>query len=247
MSGSNKWSNIKRRKGAQDARRARLFSQISRELMTAVREGCGDIDPSRNLRLRLAIQAAKQGNMPGDRIERAIRRAAGLDGAPTESRTFEGYSSDGVGLIIETEADNRNRVVGFVRSTLQRHGGSLGQDGCLRFAFAQRGELRVPLAEEDADAVLLELIDAGVEDGRWVAGELVLLSSAEAFAAVRDAVRSAELLTTSAGLVWRARVRQPLSPGRWPSLERLVEALLESEDVVQVTHNAQKSCHQVPT
>ena len=241
MSGHGKWANIKRRKGAQDALRSRVFSRLSRELAVAVQEG-GSADPMMNPRLRLAIQSARAQNMPSSRIAHAIQRALGRDSEALLQRTFEGYSADGIGILVEAATDSINRTVGHVRAAFHRHGGSLGQDGCLQFAFQQVGHFAVEASPAAADDLLLALIDAGLEDG-WheeAEGELHLICPAEAFGAVRTALVALSYAPVLAELEPAVQVFQPLPEARWGALEALVEALSDSEDVLRVSHNAQQ-------
>ena len=239
MSGHNKWSTIKHRKGAQDARRAQRFSQLSRELMVAVR--AGGPEEAQNPRLRTAMQRARGQNMPNAKIKHAIQRALGLHGEASRSLLFAGYSVDGVGILVAAETDSRNRTVSFVRSVFRRHGGSLGQDGCLQFAFTQEGRFTIDRQGEDADDLLLSLIELGIEDG-WSEGDALVVSvSAASYGAVRDALRERGLAVSSSALVYRPCVQHPLAASRWPALASLLAALRESDDVCHTYHNAKKT------
>lgn len=222
MSGHSKWSTIKHRKGAQDARRAQRFSQLSRELMVAVR--AGSPEEAQNPRLRTAIQ-----------------RALGLHGEASRSLLFAGYSVDGVGILVAAETDSRNRTVSFVGSVFRRHGGSLGQDGCLQFAFTQEGRFTIDRQGEDADDLLLSLIELGIEDG-WSEGDALVVSvSAASYGAVLDALRERGLAVSSSALVYRPCVQHPLAASRWPALASLLAALREIDDVCHTHHNANKT------
>lgn len=233
MSGHSKWANIKRRKGAQDARRARTFSRLSRELAVAVQHG--GADPSANPRLRLAIQSARGQNMPGDNIQRAIDRASGADAGALTERTFACYSPDGVGLLVDTASDNNNRTVGQVRSVVTRHGGSLGQDGSLQHLFSRQG--RIVLADAPTDEVLLALIEAGVTEERG----LELRCEAADFSAVSEALEAHRIACEEAALVWAPAAPQRLDAAGWARLMRLVEALDALDDVQSVTHSARRA------
>lgn len=238
MAGHSKWANIKRRKGAQDARRSRLFSRLSRELAVAVQHG--GADPSTNPRLRLAIQNARGQNMPNDNIQRAIDRASGADSAALQERTFSCYSADGVGLLVETTSDNNNRTVGQVRSTVSRHGGSLGQDGSLQHLFTQQGCFTLSPIPADPDAVLLELIEAGMTEDRIRDGALEVRCAAESFGTVAQSLDALGLAASQAVLVWVPTVCQLVDATGWSRLERLAEALEALDDVQSVTHNARR-------
>jgi len=230
MSGSSKWSNIKRRKGAQDARRSQLFSRLSRELVTAARDGGSD--PASNARLRLAIRTARSHNMPRERIERALDTSRA---ASTIARTFEAYSAQGIALIIETETDNLNRTVGQVRSTLRRQGGSLETSGSLKAIFRTEG--RVVLSAAPGDDLLLDLIDAGVTEEQG----LTLCCPPEALGAVCAALEAAGVVPVSAGRVRAVQIPRVVSAEAHASLGRLRGALEALDDVVQVVDNAAAS------
>ncbi|MCB9640509.1 MAG: YebC/PmpR family DNA-binding transcriptional regulator, partial [Myxococcales bacterium] len=162
MAGHSKWANIKRRKGAQDAKRGKVFTKIIKEISVAAKMGGGDADA--NPRLRAAVLAAKAENMPKDNIERAIKKATGADAADYIEQTFEGYGPGGVAVFVEVATDNHNRTVSSVRSYFNKSGGSLGKDGCLQFIFEQKGVFSFPKGDLDEEELMLELIDAGAED-----------------------------------------------------------------------------------
>jgi len=163
MSGHSKWSTIKRKKGAADAKRGKLFTKLIKEISIAAREGGGD--PDANPRLRLAIANAKGNNMPKDNIERAIKKATGSDADQYHETTYEGYASHGVAVFVECLTDNTNRTVSSVRSAFTKHGGSLGTNGSLEFIFDRKGVFSIELSENvDEEEFTLEMIDAGAED-----------------------------------------------------------------------------------
>ncbi|MBN2481965.1 MAG: YebC/PmpR family DNA-binding transcriptional regulator, partial [Bacteroidales bacterium] len=161
MSGHNKWSTIKRKKGAQDAKRGKLFSRIVKEIQMAVKEG-GAV-PENNPRLRLAIQNAKGANMPKDNVERAISKASN-EGDSLQEVTFEGYAPHGIAVFIECFTDNHQRTVSNIRAIFNKRGGSLGTNGSLSFLFERKGVFTVPKGNFDPEAFELEIIDAGAED-----------------------------------------------------------------------------------
>jgi YebC/PmpR family DNA-binding regulatory protein len=163
MSGHSKWAQIKRQKGVADARRGQVFTKLTREIMLAARTGGPSIES--NYQLRLVVQKARDSNMPSENIERAIKRAAGGgEGANLVEILFEGYGPSGVAVLIEALTDNRNRTVQEIRSTLTRHGGSLGETGCVAWLFDTRGVITVDASEGGADDVALMAIDAGADD-----------------------------------------------------------------------------------
>ncbi|MCK5471335.1 MAG: YebC/PmpR family DNA-binding transcriptional regulator, partial [Cyclobacteriaceae bacterium] len=163
MSGHSKWSTIKRKKGAADARRGKLFTKLIKEISIAAREGGGD--PDGNPRLRLAVANAKGNNMPKDNIGRAIKKATGSDAEQYHETTYEGYATHGVAVFVECLTDNSNRTVSSVRSAFTKHGGSLGTNGSLEFIFDRKGVFSIKMTEDmDEDEFSLEMIDAGAED-----------------------------------------------------------------------------------
>ncbi len=164
MSGHNKWSTIKHKKAREDAKRGKIFTKIIREITVAAREGGGD--PESNPRLRAAIQAAKSANMPADNIKRAIQRGTGeLPGVSYEDVTYEGYGPGGVAVLLEVLTDNRNRTTAEVRHLFAKHGGNLGENGCVSWIFTRKGVVLVPRGEGvDEDALMETALEAGAED-----------------------------------------------------------------------------------
>jgi len=162
MSGHNKWSTIKRKKGAADAKRGKIFTKIIKEIMIAAKEGGGD--PELNPRLRLAVQNAKGANMPKDNIERAIKKATGSDATSYIEASFEGYGPCGVAVFLECLTDNNNRTVSSVRAAFNRHGGNLGTNGSLSFLFDRKGIFTLNNEGLNIEELELELIDAGAEE-----------------------------------------------------------------------------------
>jgi len=163
MSGHSKWANIKRQKGAADAKRGQLFTKLAREIIVAARQGGASLDT--NFQLRLAVQKARDNNMPSDNIERAIKRGSGeTDAAALAEVQFEGYGPSGIAVLVEALTDNRNRTVQDVRRLFTRHGGNLGETGCVSWLFETRGVITVESNTSDAEGVALQAIDAGAED-----------------------------------------------------------------------------------
>ncbi|HLZ61925.1 MAG TPA: YebC/PmpR family DNA-binding transcriptional regulator [Ktedonosporobacter sp.] len=164
MSGHSKWAQIRRSKGVNDARRGQLFTRLGREIVVAVREGGGG-DTNANFRLRMAVQRARDANMPLDNIERTIKRALGSDGGNNlEEITYEGYGPGGTAILVQTLTENRNRTVADVRSAFKHNGGSLGENGCVDWLFENKGVIEVELKGHDADELSLEAIDLGADD-----------------------------------------------------------------------------------
>jgi len=163
MSGHSKWANIKRQKGVADAKRGQVFTKLAREIIVAVRQGGTNLDS--NFQLRLSVQKARDNNMPSDNIERAIKRGSGETGAAVLTETkFEGYGPSGIAVLVEALTDNRNRTVQDVRRLFTRHGGNLGESGCVSWLFESRGVITVEGNTSDAEGIALRAIDAGAED-----------------------------------------------------------------------------------
>jgi YebC/PmpR family DNA-binding regulatory protein len=164
MSGHSKWAQIRRSKGVNDARRGQLFTRLGRELVVAVREG-GSGDPNANFRLRMAVQRARDANMPMDNIERTIKRAvSGSEGSNLEEIAYEGYGPGGTAIVVQTLTDNRNRTVAEVRNAFNRNGGNMGENGCVDWLFEAKGVIEVELQGHDPDELSLEILDLGADD-----------------------------------------------------------------------------------
>ncbi len=163
MSGHSKWSSIKHKKGAADAKRGKIFTKLVKEIIVAAKEGGGDIEM--NPRLRLAVSTAKGSNMPNSNIERAIKRGTGeLDGVSYENFTYEGYGHNGVAIIVETLTDNKQRTVADVRHIFSKYGGNLAENGSVSYMFDQKGLIMIPKNDLDEDEVMMASLDAGAED-----------------------------------------------------------------------------------
>ncbi|HLX55481.1 MAG TPA: YebC/PmpR family DNA-binding transcriptional regulator [Ktedonobacteraceae bacterium] len=164
MSGHSKWAQIRRSKGVNDARRGQLFTRLGREIVVAVREGGGG-DTNTNFRLRMAVQRARDANMPMDNIERTIKRAmGGGEGSQLEEITYEGYGPGGTAMLVQTLTENRNRTVAEVRNAFNRNGGNMGENGCVDWLFEAKGVVEVELKGHDPDELSLEAIDMGADD-----------------------------------------------------------------------------------
>ena len=187
MSGHNKWSTIKHKKGRVDAKRGKLFTKIIREITVAAREGGGD--PDGNPRLRAAVTAAKAANMPADNIKRAINRGTGeLDGVAYEEVSFEGYGPGGTAILVQALTDNRNRTLAEVRNTFTRGGASLGEAGCVSWLFESKGLLTVEADDVDAEELALSAIDAGADDVKIEGSSVEIYTKPEDLETVRKAL-----------------------------------------------------------
>jgi YebC/PmpR family DNA-binding regulatory protein len=191
MSGHSKWAQIKRQKGVADARRGQLFTKLAREIIVAVRQGGANLDG--NFQLRLAVQKARDNNMPSDNIERAIKRGSGETGASalTEVR-FEGYGPSGIAVLVDALTDNRNRTVQDVRRLFTRHGGNLGESGCVSWLFESRGVITVESNAADAEGVVLQAIDAGAEDVKAENGYVEIYTQPQDLEKVRKVIEEKE-------------------------------------------------------
>jgi YebC/PmpR family DNA-binding regulatory protein len=236
MSGHSKWSTIKRKKGAEDAKRGKIFTKIGRELAVAAREG--GPDPEVNFKLRLVIDKAKQANMPKDNIERSIRRGAGLEkGEDLAQVVYEGYGPGGTALIVRALTDNRNRAVADIRRAFSRHGGNLGENGCVAWMFEQKGYVTIPLNGHDPDELFMLAVDAGAED--VVIGEdtVEILAEVEDFQSVQESLSEANIEMEVAELSMIPQTKVDLPPGQGIKVMGLVDALDELDDVEKVYTN----------
>ncbi len=236
MSGHSKWATIKHKKAATDAKRGRIFTKIIREISIAARVGGGD--PDTNPRLRTAILAAKNENMPSDNIERAIARGAGtLEGEQYEEVNFEGYGPGGVGMIIQVVTTNRNRVVSEIRHLMSKHGGNMAESGAVGWMFQRKGDIVVAKEKANEDKMLSIVLDAGADDLRDEGESWEVLTSPETFAPVSDALTKAGVNPDSAEIGWVPQNYVKLAGPQAAQMLRLVEALEEHDDVQKVSAN----------
>lgn len=239
MAGHSKWANIKHRKGRQDAKKAKVFARIIKELTIAARDG-GD-DPTGNPALRLAIQKAKAANLAKDTLERAISKGAGGEGADLQEVTYEGYGPNGIAVFVECTTDNINRTVANVRAAFTKYNGTLGTNGSLSFLFDRKGVFVLSIGEKDEEELMLELIDGGAEDIESNEGFMTLYTSFEDFGKMQKKLEDLEIEPESAEL---QRI-----PNNYTSLEleeaqkvmRLIEALEDVDDSQAVYHNMEMS------
>lgn len=240
MSGHSKWAQIKRQKGVADVKRGQLFTKLGREITIAAREG--GPDPEGNPRLRLAMQRARDANMPADTIDRAVKRGAGgTDVAALEEIVYEGYAPGGAALLIEATTDNRNRAAAELRSTLTRAGGSLGESGCVAWNFEARGVIGVEASGKQGDDIALVAIDAGAEDVQVLDGVVEVYSSPVDLDRVRSALEQAGFNVTSSDLNMVPKTTIQMPPPDAASVLRLIERLEELEDVQNVYTNLEIS------
>ena len=236
MAGHSQFKNIMHRKGAQDAKRARQFAKLIREITVSARQGLPD--PVSNPRLRAALTAARQANMTRDTIDRAIRKATGAAGGDDYLEVrYEGYGPAGVALIVEALTDNRNRTASDVRSAFSKHGGALGETNSVSFLFNRMGVIRYPLSVASADDVLEAAIDAGAENAESDADAHEITCPTEDFFAVRDALEARFGAPESAKLDWRPATSVTLDEERAGSLLKLLDALEDNDDVQNVYAN----------
>ncbi len=235
MSGHNKWSTIKRKKGAADAKRSKIFARIIKEIAIAIREG-GNTDPETNPRLRLAIVNAKGVNMPKDNIERAISKAE-KDPSSFEAVTFEGYLPHGIAVVIECLTDNNNRTVSFIRSIFNKREGTLGTSGSLRFLFERKGVFTIPKKERDIDEFSLELIDAGADDVEIQDDVFIVTTALEKFGPMQKKLEEMKVEAENAELKFIPNELKQLDTALGAKILRIIDEFEEFDDVQAVYHN----------
>jgi YebC/PmpR family DNA-binding regulatory protein len=237
VSGHSKWAQIKRAKGANDQKRGQLFTKLGREITVAAR--AGGANPDGNARLRLAIDRAREANMPMDTIQRAIQRGVGAgEGAQLEEVAYEGYGPGGAALLIAATTDNRNRTVAEVRAALTRGGGSLGEAGSVAWNFDSRGVLLLePPRGQDPEELALVAIDAGASDFSVEGGELEVLTDPQQLDAVRRALEAAGGRVVNAEVLMVPKAQIELPPEQTSQVVRLVERLEDLDDVSRVYTN----------
>jgi YebC/PmpR family DNA-binding regulatory protein len=237
MSGHSKWHNIRLRKGKQDAVRSKLFTKIAREVIVAAKEGGGN--PDSNLRLKLAVQKARENSMPADNIKRAIQRGTGeVDGASYEETSWEGYGPAGVAVLVSCLTDNRNRTVAELRNIFSKCGGNLGESGCVAWMFEQMGLIQIPGDKADEDTVMMATMDAGAEDIRIEGDTIDVLCRPADLSQVRDAVAAAGIEYSSAEVTMLPKSTVKIEDSKEANqILRLLDALDDNDDVQQVYAN----------
>jgi len=237
MSGHSKWSTIKRKKGAEDAKRGKIFSRLTKEITVAARLGGGD--PAGNPRLRAAIAAAKMENMPKDNITRAIKKGTGESGGSDyEEVIYEGYGPEGVALMVESLTDNKNRTVADIRHLFTKFGGSLGEPGCVAWMFDKKGVIVFDQEGLDEDALLEAALECGAEDLQPTESQYEVLTDPASFVEVKEALEARGLTPAFAELQLRPQTTVPIGEeDRAQKVLRLVESLEDHDDVNNVFAN----------
>jgi YebC/PmpR family DNA-binding regulatory protein len=238
MSGHSKWSSIKHKKGAADAKRGQLFTKLTRALIVAARDGGGD--PTANLALQNAIEKARAASMPKDNIERAIARGAGTgaDSAAYEQISYEGYAPGGVAIYVDVLTDNRNRTAGEVRHLFARHDGNLAESGSVAWLFERKGVLLVDADSVDEEALTLAAADAGAEDVREEGSSYEVTCAAEDLHAVREALEAAGITVTDAQATMLPKTTIAIEDeSTAKKVLKLIDALEENDDVQDVYAN----------
>ncbi|MBO6516444.1 MAG: YebC/PmpR family DNA-binding transcriptional regulator [Bacteroidia bacterium] len=238
MAGHSKWANIKHRKAAQDAKRAKVWTRIIKEITIAARDGGGD--PESNPSLRLAIQNGKGANMPKDTIERAIKKGVGGEGANLEPVTYEGYGPNGIAIVVEAMTDNINRTVANVRSIFTKSGGSLGTNGSLSFIFEQKGIFtlsRQSIEGQDADEVEMHLIDGGAEDIESNDESVIVTTGFEDFGSMQKKLEEMGVEASSAEVQRIPNNTTALDVEAAQKVLATIEKFEEDDDVTNVYHN----------
>jgi len=235
MSGHSKWSTIKRKKGAKDAARSKVFSKLIKEIQIAARMGGGD--PDANPRLRLAIQNGKTENLPKENIERAIKKATGGESDNYEEIVYEGYAPHGVAIMVECLTDNNNRTVANIRSYFNKYSGSLGKTGSLEYVFDQKGVFVIKKGKIKLDDIELDLIDAGAEDIEVDEDEVTIYCTREDFGKMQKKIEELNLDLENAGLKRIAKDTKTLSVSEFQSVMKLIDLLENDDDIQNVYHN----------
>ncbi len=236
MSGHSKWASIKHKKAATDAKRGKIFNKHARLIEVAARQGGPDM--SINIRLRAAIQAARDANMPNDKIDKAVKKGSGqIEGVTYEEMVYEAYGPVGVALIIDCLTDNRNRTVGEIRHTLLKRDGHLGDTGSVAWNFTQKGIIAIPVEGNDEDRIMEIVLDAGAEDISIEGDIFEITTDPKVFIAVRDAISTAGIAVAHAEITRIPGTTVKLDKSDAGKVLRLIEALEENDDVQHVSAN----------
>ncbi len=236
MSGHSKWHSIKHKKAATDAKRGKIFNKHAKLIETAARQG--GPDPESNPRLRTAVQAARDANMPNDKIEKAIAKGAGqIKGVAYEEITYEAYGPAGVALMIDVLTDNKNRTVGEIRHILTKHGGHLGEGGSVAWNFTKKGIITVPAEGNDEDRVLEIVLEAGAEDLKAEGGNFEITTDPKDFMAVRDALGAAGIAVGHSELTMIPGSTVKLDEADARKVLKLMDVLEDHDDVQNVSAN----------
>lgn len=236
MSGHSKWSTIKRKKGANDAQRAKIFTKIAREIIVAVK--AGGPDPDNNSSLKDAIAKGRAANMPNDNIQRTIKKAAGdTDADSYENITYEGYGPNGVAVIVEALTDNRNRTAADIRHAFDKFGGNMGQTGCVSFMFDRKGIIVIEKDVVDEDTITMDALECGAEDIAVEEDCYEITTDPADFHAVRDALEAKyELSSAEITMVPQTMVALT-DEDQITKMQRMIDTLEDSDDVQDIYHN----------
>ena len=237
MSGHSKWAQIKRQKGANDAKRGATFTKLSNAISIAIRQGGGITDPASNFRLRLAIDAAKAVNMPKENIERAIARVSGKDAAAMEEAVYEGFGPGGIAVIVEAATDNKNRTSAEVANVFNKNGGNMGQPGSVSYQFKQIGQIIVKKLSKSVDDVFMDAADSGAEDIEDAGEEVYIYTNPTDLARVREGLLSKGYEIEEASIIRKASLTVELSDEDMQKALSFVEKFEEMDDVQQVYTN----------
>lgn len=239
MSGHSKWANIKRKKGANDAAKANVFTKIGRELAVAVKQGGSD--PATNSRLRDTIAKAKAANMPNDNITRSIKKASGeLGNVNYEEITYEGYAAGGVAVIVETLTDNKNRTAGDVRHNFDKCGGAMGTIGCVSYMFDKKGVIIVEKGDMDEDTAMMSALECGADDLVYDGDVYIIYTVPSDFSAVREAIENDPAFNIlSAGIEMVPQNIVKPEAQYVDKIQKLLDMLDDNDDVQNVYHNAE--------
>jgi YebC/PmpR family DNA-binding regulatory protein len=236
MSGHNKWANIKARKGAQDAKRGKHFTKVAKEIIVAAK--LAGTDPDNNPRLRTAIQAARELNMPGDNIKRAIARGTGADGgAAIEEVMFEGFGHSGVAILVEAQTDNRNRTAGEIRHIFGKYAGNMGVPGSASRNFKREGQIIIPASQTTEDKLMEMAIDAGADDVQNDGENFIVVTAFESFNQVAESLAKGGLHPTSVKPVFTPVLTVAVQGDQAKSVLKLLDALEDNDDVANVWCN----------
>ncbi len=238
MAGHSKWANIKHKKGAEDAKRGRIFTRLVKEIIVAARMGGGD--PDANPRLRTVIQTAKQNNLPKENLERAIKKGTGeLEGVNYDEVTYEGYGPGGAAVFVESLTDKKNRTVADVRHLFSKYGGNLGENGCVSWMFDKKGWISVKKADVDEDVLMETAIDAGAEDIRDEGDDVFeVITPPEAYENVSNALTDAGIPFGDAEVTMLPQAMVSLTGTDAEKMYKLMNALDDHDDVQKVHTNA---------
>ena len=236
MSGHSKWANIKRKKGANDAIRGKITTKIGREITIAVRMGGGD--PTGNMRLKLALSKAKANNIPKDNIQRAIQKGLGAaDGSNYEELVYEGYGPGGSAVMLDILTDNRNRTAADMRHLFSKHGGNMGESGCVGFMFEKKGVITIEPGQTDEDTVMELLLELDVDDIKTEDGAIVINMKPDSFNAVYDAIKAKNWNTSYAEVTYIPQSTVALDEKKAEQCLRLIDAFEDHDDVQNVYSN----------